>query len=341
MSETIAHPHNPLVRFIYLRGFGFATGGLGVASSLLDHGAGAGTVATMFLCCLAWPWIARLRVMSAAHPLRTEHQNMVIDTGLAGFWVAVTGFDLLPTVMFVAVMGMDRMVVGGWRLFGHAAAMMAGMALAGWAAGGFAFNPHTSLHTMLWCLPFLVLYPLGLGWMAWLISGRVRRRKRELEQSSQVDAHTGLATRKRWEDELGSQLRRFRRYGTPATVMMVDIDHFKRINDSAGHLVGDEVLAEVARCIAASLREADTAGRYGGDEFGVVLPGVGREQARRMAEALRAAVAAQVRAAGNPVDLSIGLAEIGRGLDSVKAWIAAADAALYRAKLAGRGCVRD
>ena len=341
MARTVAPPHNPLVRFVYLRAFGFVTGSLGVASSLLDNGAAAGTVAAMLVCCWAWPWVARHRVLVATHPLRIEQQNLVIDTGLAGFWVGVTGFDLLPTAMFVAMMGMDRMVEGGWQMVGRAMASMAGMALLGWAAGGFDFNPHTSLATMLWCLPFLVLYPLGLGWVAWLISGRVRRRKRELEQSTQLDFQTGLASRMRWQDEVGSQIRRFRRYGTPATVMMVDIDHFKHINDSAGHVAGDEVLVEVARCIAASLRSSDTAGRYGGDEFGVVLPGMDRGQARAMAERLRSAVAAQVHAGGRPVSLSIGLADIGHGLDSVKAWIAAADAALYRAKLAGRGCVRD
>lgn len=341
MSHQAHSPDNPLARFIYLRSFGFATGSMGVAAALFDHGAATATIVLMLACCWIWPWVARHRVSGAERPQRIEHQNLVIDTGLAGFWVAMAGFDLVPTVMFVSLMGMDRMVEGGWHLVGRAMASMAAMALLGWGVGGFAFNPHSSLVTMLWCLPFLVMYPLALGWVAWLISGRIRRRKRELEQDSQSDFQTGLASRRHWHDEVGSQIRRFRRYGTPATVMMVDIDHFKQVNDAAGHLAGDDVLAAVARCITAELGVMDTAGRYGGDEFGIVLAGVGRGQAREVAERLRRAVAASVSVQGVPVSLSIGLAELVPGLEGVKAWTAAADAALYRAKLAGRDCVRD
>lgn len=341
MSYQAPPQDNPLARFIYLRSFGFATGSMGVAAALFDHGASTATIVLMLACCGIWPWVARHRVIGAERPQRVEHRNLVIDTGLAGFWVAVAGFDLVPTVMFVSLMGMDRMVEGGWQLVGRAMASMAAMALVGWAVGGFAFNPHSSLVTMLWCLPFLVMYPLALGWVAWLITGRVRRRKRELEQDSQSDFQTGLASRRHWHDEVGSQVRRFRRYGTPAVVMMVDIDHFKRVNDAAGHVAGDDVLAAVARCITAGLGVLDTAGRYGGDEFGIVLPGVQAAQARELAERLRRTVAGHVSVQGVPVSLSIGLAELVPGLESVKTWVAAADAALYRAKLDGRDCVRD
>ncbi len=341
MYHPLHHPDNPLVRFVYLRTFGFVTGSLGVAAALLDHGAPMALVAAMFASCWAWPWIARRRVLVAPRPLRREQQNLVLDTGLAGFWVAQAGFDLVPTAMFIALMGMDRMVEGGWKLAGRAMASMAAMAVLGWSLAGFPFTPHSSLATIAWCLPFLVLYPLGLGWVAWLISERQRQRKRELEQDSLVDFQTGLATRRRWEDEVARQIRRFHSYATPATVMMLDIDHFKQINDAAGHVAGDEVLAEVARCISAHLGPAGMAGRYGGDEFGIVLPGTGLALAREMAERLRRAVTDAVSVQGRPVGMSIGLAELGPGLDTAKAWTAAADAALYRAKLDGRGCVRD
>ena len=92
---------------------------------------------------------------------------------------------------------------------------------------------------------------------------------------------------------------------------------------------------------AKTRRRADTAGRYGGDEFGVLLPGTDRGAAMGIAERLRRAVAAQVSVDGVPVTLSIGLAELAPGMESIEDWTGAADDALYRAKDAGRDCVRD
>ena len=131
-------------------------------------------------------------------------------------------------------------------------------------------------------------------------------------------------------------MRRFRRYGTVASLLMVDIDHFKQINDAAGHLVGDQVIRQVAACLTDTLRGSDAAGRFGGDEFGVLLPGTAREAAMDVARRLGQLVRERVRNLGRPVTLSIGVAEIGPGLEEFESWTAAADAALYRAKAAGR-----
>ncbi|WP_238389850.1 GGDEF domain-containing protein [Pseudoxanthomonas koreensis] len=138
---------------------------------------------------------------------------------------------------------------------------------------------------------------------------------------------------------MAGQMRRFERYGAASSLLMIDIDGFKRVNDSQGHVAGDQVIREVSAQLLAGLRSADAAGRYGGDEFGVLLPGTERQAAQEVAERLRQRVAAQVAAAGIPVTVSIGVAEIEDGMFTPEDWTAAADEALYRAKAAGRNRV--
>ncbi|KAF1691725.1 hypothetical protein CSC64_08125 [Pseudoxanthomonas koreensis] len=154
-----------------------------------------------------------------------------------------------------------------------------------------------------------------------------------------IDAETGLATRQQWLALVAGQMRRFERYGAASSLLMIDIDGFKRVNDSQGHVAGDQVIREVSAQLLAGLRSADAAGRYGGDEFGVLLPGTERQAAQEVAERLRQRVAAQVAAAGIPVTVSIGVAEIEDGMFTPEDWTAAADEALYRAKAAGRNRV--
>lgn len=325
-----------------MRALGFSAGMLGVAAALRGQGASTTTLLLLAFTCLGWPVLAWRLSHAASDPLQAEFRNLTIDTGLAGFWIAIAQFDLLPSALLAAVMAMDRTVAGGWALTRRSMAVMAGVALATTAFNGFAFQPRTQFDTMLWCMPFLVFYLLAIGASTRMFADRVRAQKRVLELGSRIDAQTGLATRPQWMALVGAELRRFQRYGAVSSLLMVDIDRFKRINDSAGHLAGDQVIHEVCALLRAGLRSADTAGRYGGDEFGVLLPGTDREAAREVAERLRRAVAAGVVAAGGvPVTLSIGVAELARGMETIEDWTGAADEALYRAKGDGRDCVRD
>ena len=324
-----------------MRALGFYTGMLGIGAALQGQGAAATTVLLLGFTCLGWPVLAWRISQAASDPVKAEFRNLSIDTGLAGFWIAMAQFDLLPSALLAAVMAMDRTVAGGWALTRRSMGVMAGVALVTWAFNGFAFQPRTQFDTMLWCMPFLVLYLLAIGASTRMFADKVRAQKRVLEQGSRIDAQTGLATRPQWMALVAAELRRFQRYGAVSSLLMVDIDRFKQINDSAGHLVGDQVIHEVCGLLRAGLRSADTAGRYGGDEFGVLLPGTEREAAMEVAERLRRSVAARVAVAGVPVTLSIGLAELRPGMETIEDWTGAADEALYRAKEAGRDCVRD
>ena len=151
------------------------------------------------------------------------------------------------------------------------------------------------------------------------------------------DGLTGLANRRRFEVDVDEEWQRCRRYGRPMSVIMVDLDHFKRLNDEHGHLLGDEVLRAAAEAMAGTLRSTDTAYRYGGEEFVVLLRETALDDAQAAAERIRLAVAAvSVPATGVLVTASAGVAERHASMAHHTELVAAADAGLYAAKRAGR-----
>ena len=174
---------------------------------------------------------------------------------------------------------------------GIAAGVMAGVALVTSAFNGFAFDPRTEFGTMLWCMPFLVLYLLAIGTSTRLFADKVRAQKRELEQGSRIDAQTGLATRPQWLALVAAELRRFHRYGAVSSLLMVDIDRFKQINSRYLLSGGDHVLIWLGQTLAGTMRATDALGRVGGEEFMVVAPGTDAAGAKILAERLRETVA--------------------------------------------------
>jgi len=162
-----------------------------------------------------------------------------------------------------------------------------------------------------------------------------------VRQLAYIDGLTGIFNRRYFEMRIAEEMERARRYSTSLAVIMLDIDHFKRLNDEFGHLLGDEVLRQVSSVLSQQLRKIDVVCRYGGEEFAVLLPQTTAEQAFSVAEKLRREVAGY-RFPGVPraVTISAGAAAHplhGATRDEV---VKAADAALYSAKQAGRNCVR-
>jgi diguanylate cyclase (GGDEF)-like protein len=153
------------------------------------------------------------------------------------------------------------------------------------------------------------------------------------------DPLTGLPNRRRLEEVLARQVATADAQGRPLSVITFDLDHFKDVNDRHGHAVGDLVLRQAGEAVTRAARSRDTVGRWGGEEFLVVVPGADEEQAEGVAERLRAAVAEETYAHGVPVTASFGVAQHRPGA-AVSEILAAADAGLYRAKDAGRDAVR-
>ena len=161
---------------------------------------------------------------------------------------------------------------------------------------------------------------------AWLLE--------EIQHLAATDALTGLANRTTFQLTLGQELARARRGGAPVSLVMLDIDHFKALNDSHGHLAGDDVLRGVAGALDECCRAFDTPSRYGGEEFAVVLPQTDGAEALEVAERLRSSIAgAEVE---HGVTVSVGVATFPLDGDDADELVKAADDALYASKRAGR-----
>jgi diguanylate cyclase (GGDEF)-like protein len=174
------------------------------------------------------------------------------------------------------------------------------------------------------------------------LQATVTERTAELTQLATTDSLTGLANRRHFMEQGWREIERARRYRQPLALMLVDIDHFKDINDRHGHPVGDRVLQMVAQACRASARNADLPGRIGGEEFGLLMPETGMVSAQLAAERMRRAVAAaDFSAAGlaQGVTASIGVAVLEDGDATLERLLARADKALYQAKQFGRNRV--
>jgi diguanylate cyclase (GGDEF)-like protein len=156
---------------------------------------------------------------------------------------------------------------------------------------------------------------------------------------ARTDALTGLKNRRAFDEEVQMEIRRAVRHGTALTLVMADIDHFKRINDNFGHQFGDLVLAHFSRIISMSIRTIDVPGRWGGEEFVILMPDTGLEEACQVAERIRMTFEQSPLKRGGDdcvVTASFGLAQLSAKEPTLDFLLSRADTALYRAKEDGR-----
>jgi diguanylate cyclase (GGDEF)-like protein len=168
-------------------------------------------------------------------------------------------------------------------------------------------------------------------------------RMHELAREASHDPLTGLRNRRRFEEDLRTELARSHRYGVPGALLMLDLDHFKQVNDTLGHPAGDRVLTEIADVLRGRARETDLLARLGGDEFAVVLPRCELGEAEEVAGEIATAIREQMDSEPEvpPITASIGVAPFGSGQRlSYELVLGRADAAMYAAKGSGRDRVR-
>ncbi len=178
-----------------------------------------------------------------------------------------------------------------------------------------------------------------------LLQDQLRQKNDELEEMltkvetlSNTDPLTGLFNRRRFDDILRLEFNKAMRYKSPLSCIMIDIDHFKAVNDTYGHTVGDVVIKDVAEIIKRSVRDVDTACRWGGDEFIVLTPMTTNANAELSAQRILKSVSDRVfKGVNNNVTVSIGIADVSRAdVDTVSKLIHAADTTLFEAKMKGR-----
>lgn len=165
---------------------------------------------------------------------------------------------------------------------------------------------------------------------------------KQLQELSRIDHLTGLYNRGYWESRLIQEFKRFDRYELSSSLIMLDIDHFKNVNDTYGHTVGDDVIRQVSKALKAQIRDLDIAGRYGGEEFGIILTGTNADGAKVFAERLRQTIEQMVvHTEGQLVKftVSMGISQLNEEINGHRIWIEHADQALYRSKENGRNQV--
>ncbi len=175
----------------------------------------------------------------------------------------------------------------------------------------------------------------GVLWVASNITAR-HELEQQLRAQSQTDALTGLWNRRHFEAMAQQERERGLRYGHPVAALLFDADHFKRINDTCGHKVGDQVLVDLARLARGCTRESDWVTRWGGEEFTVLMPHTDLDQAQEVGEKLRRAVAAHEFSLGLRVSISLGVGQWALDQESADSLFSRLDDALYRAKQEGR-----
>lgn len=294
---------------------------------------------------LLWPHVAYQWARRAAQPYQAERRNLLIDAFLGGFWVVAMQFNPLPTAVTLAMMAMNNVSIGGLRfLFAGAAVQVTGIAL-GLAIFPLTSVPMTSSAQLYASLPLLCIYPLALGWICFRQTAILSRQKRELLALSRTDSLTGLLNHGAWKDRLNEEFQRCLRQphdgAGHGVIALMDIDHFKAINDTYGHGAGDIVLRQLGKMLKQNLRATDIVGRYGGDEFCVILPDLTLHNAVLAMEALRErfALLGYEQAPALKGSLSIGLAAFNPAYGDATLWLNDADQALYEAKTGGRNRV--
>ena len=331
-----------LPRSMYpLRVLGMGLGGLLVGSVLYERQAQvlhwALCVASLWL----WPHVAYLIAHRSADPFRAEVRNLLMDSAIVGMVVPLMHFNLLPCVVLVAVTTSDKFSSGIRRLWLHS---LPGMLGAG-VLTTLLLRPTPVLESSLWViwftLPVILVHTFAASAASYRLIRTVSRQNRLLKELRRMDAPTGLYAREHWQEQADALLRSHHATSDPACMLMIDIDHFKQINDTHGHTVGDEVIAAVGQAIRGCVRAHDCAGRYGGDEFAVVCGHTLPEEAlviaqriRESIETLRLPRVVQLR-----LTTSIGLSPVKRRHRTLRDWMNDTDAALYRAKDGGRNQV--
>ncbi|WP_233970543.1 diguanylate cyclase AdrA [Pectobacterium versatile] len=292
----------------------------------------------LFLNTFIWPHIAYTLSLRSRDPMQCEKRNLLIDVVFGGIWIGFMGVNLLPSALIAAMVGMNCTAGGGVKLLVQGIVLQCIACVLVLVLFSAPVSLDTTPLQLYACLPMLLVYPIFLGYVTYTTALKLAEHKRMLMEVSIHDGMTSLYNRHHWERLLKHEYDSCQRYKRTATLVLFDIDHFKAFNDNFGHNVGDQAILLLARELTSGFRETDVIGRFGGDEFAVILPqtsaGDALDAVNRIRESLSLKFLNQTPQLA--VFVSVGIAEISPEMGQYIDWLKAADMALYRAKNKGR-----
>ena len=343
-----------------------------VGSHLLDTAQPGWVWVLAVLHYLVLPHLMHWRARRAPDPVRTELHNLLADAALFGLWVGALGFPLWISFSLIIATTVNMTVFRNTPGALKALASVGAGIVIGWTLAGWPWHPATGALTTALSITCISLYLLVVAQGAYARALRLHETRNQLRQGEQAlqeanaalqrqilenetlqaqlreqaerDPLTGLYNRRYLAATLERELARCRRESGTLSVMLLDIDHFKRINDSHGHQVGDDFLLALAHVLTSQARASDVVCRYGGEEFLLVLPHMPLEVAIERADELRETFArTTLQGAGGlalQATISVGIANYPEHGVTADELVYRADMALYRAKADGRHCVR-
>ena len=267
----------------------------------------------------------------------------MIDAALTSFAVYAIGFSIVPSAIAITLTAMNNLSVGGVRLWAKGCiATLAGLMVTA-AFLPFEFRPASSLLVQSVAMLLVVMYLITYAWTMWHMANNLQKSRDALQVLSQTDALSGLKNRGAFESALGEKFAALQTdHGEEGTALLfIDLDRFKRINDESGHAAGDDVLRAMAWALQSEIRKEDTAARYGGDEFAVLLDQADEPAALAFLERIKTRIQSTALFENSEIPLtwSTGVSMFVASMPSPDAWVAQADAALYKVKQRERGGV--
>jgi diguanylate cyclase (GGDEF)-like protein len=284
-----------------------------------------------------WPAVAYRLARTAADPIGRERHHLTLDAAFGGIWVALMGLSPLPSLIIMAVLASDRYAAGGWPQLKPALAAFLVAFLLAWTAAGMPLHLTFSTLTVWLTLPLATCYMLALSTVSYHLTLSLRNKNRELERIALMDPGLQIPNRRLFERRLESELLRTRRGESAAYLMILDVDHFKQVNDTFGHETGDFLLAEISALLRNEVGLEDIPARFGGDELGVMVRNADDRRIVALAEKLRDKIS-RIRLPASATfrcSVSIGIASAVDAA-SIHEWLRNADRALYHVKRNGR-----
>lgn len=282
-----------------------------------------------------WPWwLVAVAILFALTAPDSPWQRQIMGNAIAALQVLLAAIVIL---LQKGQRGALRILMGGSGVLGAAMLLMRALDVYQVGTAECLANSNSPEQSFMFLSFFVFRFTFMFGFIL-LIEGKQREAVTRL---ATLDSLTEAYNRRTFIDLAERELQRSLRNGKPLSLMVIDLDHFKQINDTHGHQAGDSVLRQVKQIADHCLRAADTFARYGGEEFVVLLPETDREGAHNLAERLRSAIADNRAECGVPVSACIGVVSLPKvnGSVTLAQLLAKADEAMYQAKATGRNRV--